>query len=89
VIGGVDYTLTGKEYVTAAESGHRDCELGFFAMQVTADPDSPAMLLGVLFLQKYFAVFDRDFDQIGFALATDLVVDPAAAAQVDAIEELS
>lgn len=43
-------------------------------MDVFFDSRHPAMVLGVLFSQKYFTIYDRDNDRVGFARSnTDLV----------------
>lgn len=47
-----------------------------FGMDVFMEEEHPSIVLGVVFMQKYFTIFDRDNDQVGFALSNiDLVID--------------
>lgn len=91
VIGGVDYTFEPEEYFITDESdGFKECEPGFFKMNVYNSPEEqPAMVIGVQFMTKYFAIFDRDNDKVGFALASNLEVDTEFTKEVDEIEELT
>lgn len=46
-----------------------ECTVGI--MEMNLDPvdmiESPYVILGVLFMKKYYIVFDRDTDQVGIA----------------------
>ena len=90
VIGGIDYTFSPNEYfVFEKKSSVNDWEIGFFAMDVFRDEDHPAMVIGVQFMKKYFTIYDRDFNQVGFALSSQLNVNKNEMKEVDAIEEMA
>lgn len=57
-------------------------------MDVFRDQDHPAMVIGVQFMKKFFTIYDRDFNQVGFALAAHLEVNKELNAEVDTIEEM-
>ena len=57
-------------------------------MAVFEDPQSPAMVIGVVFMKKFFTVFDRTDDsnpRVGFALASDISADGDLNSDVDNI----
>jgi len=86
VIGGIDYTLEPQDYVI--RPCHETCKSGFFKMAVFEDPQSPAMVIGVVFMKKFFTVFDRTDDsnpRVGFALASDISADGDLNSDVDNI----
>lgn len=88
VIGGVDYTFTPEEYFASDPENPENWELGFFPMDVFQDQDHPAMVIGVQFMMKYFTIYDRDFNQVGFALASNLEVNNKESNEVDTIDEM-
>jgi hypothetical protein len=75
VINGTNFDFKPEEYYIESEDTRASCVPGMFAMDVFMDEEHPSMVLGVMFMQKYFTIFDRDNDRVGFALAnTDLDV---------------
>jgi cathepsin D len=76
VIGGRDFTLTGRQYVLEVDSfGKEECIIGLMAMDVPP-PAGPIWILGDVFLTKYLSVYDFGADRVGFATS---VKDPPAA----------
>mmetsp|Transcript_25917 Transcript_25917/g.90239 ORF Transcript_25917/g.90239 Transcript_25917/m.90239 type:complete len:404 (-) Transcript_25917:228-1439(-) len=67
-IAGKNYDLEPSFYVLKAPdaSGKMTCQLGIEAL----NPGIPLFILGDPFLRKYYTVFDRDQNKVGFALAT-------------------
>jgi len=72
--GEYEYPLPGEYYMIAEQlDGKVVCLPGFMTYDVTID-DSPIWIIGDLFMQKYYTVFDRGDDvssaaRIGFASA--------------------
>ncbi|EAR90449.2 eukaryotic aspartyl protease (macronuclear) [Tetrahymena thermophila SB210] len=69
VIGNQTYTLNGDEYILQIKSqGQYGCLLGLKAIDLD-EPTPNALLIGDVFMRKYFTNFDLSGKQIGFALA--------------------
>lgn len=89
VIGGIEYTFEPTEY--AVPIGFGECQVELFDMDVFMDADQPSIVLGVSFLRKYFAIFDRSDDsnpRIGFALGNnELEIEPEEYERVDEIPD--
>jgi len=66
-LNGIDMTLESSFYVLYGDdgTGHNTCQLGIESM----DPGFPLWILGDPFLRKYYTIFDRKANQVGFATA--------------------
>lgn len=67
VIGGKSFDLGPDFYVLKAtnSNGAQECQLGIQAL----NPGIPLWILGDPFIRKYYTVFDRTNNQVGFATA--------------------
>jgi hypothetical protein len=67
-IDGIDYPLTGREYVLQIEDmGLTTCTMGI--MSSVFPPDFNYFILGDIFMRKYYTFFDKNNNRVGFSLA--------------------
>ena len=69
VFGGDEYKLEVPDYILKKEAGGRKfCRAMMMPLDVPF-PHGPAWILGDVFMQKFYTVFNRDRNSVGFALA--------------------
>jgi len=60
------YELTPEDYVMNRDGR---CKTGIAVMKIQLKMDNPIIILGDIFLRKYYSVFDHEKNQVGFAKA--------------------
>lgn len=72
VLGGHKFDLAPQDYIRMVKAnGRLTCLPGFTAVDIPP-PRGPLWIMGDMFVRKYYTVFDRGNDRVGFALAADV-----------------
>jgi len=67
-INGVNYALQAKDYVLqVSQFGQTICLSGFAGLDLPNDPRFPKIILGDVFIGRYYTVFDWGKERVGFA----------------------
>lgn len=73
VIDGVDYPIPShhfmERYYNVYESGDSVCTTSITQLDILQDGQDNLFILGDVFMQIYYTIFDRDNDRVGFALS--------------------
>lgn len=64
---GTEYVLSPNDYILSAGQD-KICLLAIIELDIPA-PIGPAVILGDIFMRKYYTVFDADNERVGFAPA--------------------
>lgn len=67
-INGINYPLHPIDYILqVSQFGQTTCLSGFAGLKLPSDPRFPQMILGDVFIGKYYTVFDWGKKRVGFA----------------------
>lgn len=70
IFDGVTYTLSPRDYVLEITLlGSTECMAGIMGAELP--PNFPYLIIGDVFMRKYYSHFDYDNQRVGFALARD------------------
>lgn len=70
VFDGDVYQLNNDEYINKFEdeNGKNICKILISQLDIE-EPHGPLWILGDVFIQKFYTIFDRDYDRVGLAIA--------------------
>jgi hypothetical protein len=67
VFSGLKFKLEVEDYISRSKD-HKNCSAMIMPLDVP-HPRGPAWILGGVFLTKFYSVYDRDYNKVGFARA--------------------